>query len=191
VRIIFERLFRIPDWIPERVLKKESFRKKVPDGILDDFDLRLIIEVERTLKNKAYYERVLKNTCEKDYREDTILYIMERESDKQWLMKQAKAWEPIFFITMEELVQMREGVAILNAEGRDIDLPRVHQGGALFNLAGEGEFVPPDDGFEEFREEDRKFEQWKREQEKLRNEQKKKKTKEKKFKDLAELPKVA
>ncbi|MBI4000013.1 MAG: replication-relaxation family protein [Candidatus Omnitrophica bacterium] len=59
VRIIFYRRLGLKHWKAERLLKQENVKKKVPDGIMSFQDKDLIIEVERTLKKKEYYEKTL------------------------------------------------------------------------------------------------------------------------------------
>lgn len=119
VRIHFEKKLKFESWISERTLKKENVRKKVPDGIIGNDDgqqRRLIIEVERHLKNKRYYEEVFSEICTEQYQEDIILYIVEKESEKEWLKKQAGGWVRIFFATMNGFTQGLYDGAFENSE---------------------------------------------------------------------------
>ena len=86
VRIVFQKLLGFTEWIPERALKKNNVRKKVPDAIASNGKQKFVIEVELSLKNKRYYERVLLDMCIQYSREDGILYIMRDETDMKWLM---------------------------------------------------------------------------------------------------------
>ena len=160
VRIVFERLLTIKDWIPERVLKKSHARKKVPDGIVTYHGVQYVIEVERSLKNKRTYERILMNACITDYPEAVILYIMENKTDKEWLMRQAEGWERIYFTTLKELLKMEWVVEFENAKGW-IEFGREDQGGVHFNDP-EIEVMDGDDGLEDIykaEEEYRRFEE--------------------------------
>jgi len=162
VRILFKRLLGYDVWISERVLKKYHRKQKVPDGITSDGKQKFVIEVERTLKNKRYYEKVFTDTCIQ-YRSDyNVLYITENESNMKWLMKEAKGWKRIYFVTRDALMNMTDGVKLINADGEKIFLERIGRGGALFNdrYAPYGDF---DEGFdrwlEEGEEERRRFEE--------------------------------
>lgn len=124
VRIIFFRRLGLKHWKAERVLKQENVKKKVPDGIVSFQGNDLIIEVERTLKKKEYYEKTLMNTCTREYRDETILYITANETDKRWLMKQAGGWVRIYFATITDLTEMKNSVTFFNAEGKKFILHR-------------------------------------------------------------------
>ena len=132
VRIIFKKLLDFKNWTPERVLKSANVRKKVPDGIVWNEKHRFIVEVELSLKNKRYYERAFNDMCIKHYPEGNILYIAGKESDKNWLMKQAGGWKRIYFTTMESFDPMRYGVLLLNSSRDRIYLERRALGGSLF-----------------------------------------------------------
>ncbi len=134
VRILFESLLCLDGWIAERRLKKKNVKKKVPDGIIPDEDYHLVIEVEKTLKNKRYYQRIFTDTCLGEYKKGEIYYIMANEADKQWLMKQAKTWESIYFATMDELMQMQWDAVFRNAKGEEVNYHRLYQGGPHFNI---------------------------------------------------------
>lgn len=132
VRIIFEKLLDFKNWTPERVLKSENVRKKVPDGIVWNKEHRFIVEVELSLKNKRYYERAFNDMCLKHYPEGNILYIAGKESDKNWLMEQALSRERIYFATMGKVEAMYCGLKLVNSYGHNIYLDRLDRGGVLF-----------------------------------------------------------
>ena len=124
VRIIFFRKLGLKRWKAERLLKQDR-EGKVPDGIVPFGDTDLIIEVERTLKKKEYYEKALLNTCAKQFRDgEIILYIAADATDKRWLMKQAGGWVRIYFATIADLKEMKDSVTFVNAEGKKFTLHR-------------------------------------------------------------------
>lgn len=119
VRIIFFRKLGLKHWKPERLLKQENVKQKVPDGIVSFGDTDLVIEVERTLKKKEYYRKMLLDTCIHQFKDDEmILYITVDESDRRWLMKQAQGWLRIYFATIKDLREMKDSVIFVNAEGK-------------------------------------------------------------------------
>lgn len=123
VRIIFFRKLGLKLWKPERLLKQENVKQKVPDGIVHFKSTDLVIEVERTLKKKEYYEKILTDTCSRQFRnQEIILYIMTNEADKRWLMKLAGGWVRIYFATIDDLKEMKDSVTFLNAEGKQFVL---------------------------------------------------------------------
>ena len=161
VRIVFQKLLGFTEWIPERALKKNNVRKKVPDAIASNGKQKFVIEVELSLKNKRYYERVLLDMCIQYSREDGILYIMKDETDMKWLMNHTKGWDRIYFTTLEDITKVYYGVKFTNAKGVALYLPRLHKGGVLF-------FDPDeemDDGLDEFREDDAESERFRKEEE--------------------------
>ena len=124
-RIVFSRGLGLQHWKSERVLKQENIKKKVPDGVVSFKDKDLIIEVERTLKKKEYYEKILLDTCIRQFRnEEIILYIMANETDKRWLMKLAGGWVRIYFAMIKDLRELKDSVAFVNAEGKKFILQR-------------------------------------------------------------------
>lgn len=125
VRIIFFRNLGLKRWKAERLLKQENVKKKVPDGIVPFGDTDLVIEVERTLKKKEYYRKMLLDTCIRQFKdEEIILYITADESDKRWLIQQAKGWVRIYFAAIDDLREMTDCVIFKNAEGKEIKLLR-------------------------------------------------------------------
>ena len=125
VRIIFCRVLGLKHWKAERLLKQENVKKKVPDGIVSFKGKDLIIEVERTLKKKEYYEKTLLDACLRQFREEEIiLYIAANDSDKRWLMKQAGGWKRIYFATIQDLTEMKDSVSFVNAVGKEFLLYR-------------------------------------------------------------------
>lgn len=167
VRIVYEKLLGIKDWIPERVLKKNHARKKVPDGIVTYHGVQYVIEVERSLKNKRTYERVLMNACITDYPEAVILYIMGNRADKAWLMKQTEGWERIYFTTLKELLEMEWEVEFENAKGHVIEFGREYQGGAHFNNP-EIEVMDGDDGLGDIHKAQEEYLRFQEEDERLK-----------------------
>jgi len=138
VRIIFEKLLRFSGWISERKLRKELERKKVPDGIIfDGEEVKFVIEVERSLKKKKYYQKIFPQLCLREYRgeNEIVLYIAENETDKRWLMKQAKGWERIFFTTIKAVLEMKYTLELENWEGYSFKLTRHCEGGVHFTKA--------------------------------------------------------
>lgn len=134
VRIVFEKLLGFTEWVPERLLKKQNIRRKVPDAIVSNGNKRYVIEVETSLKNKHYYEHVLPELCTRYHREDAILYIMKDETEMKWLMNQAKGWDQIYFTTLSALGRICYGLKFTNAfYGREIYLERVRKGSVLFH----------------------------------------------------------
>jgi len=124
VRILFYRTLGLKHWKAERLLKQEQ-EGKVPDGIVSFKDTDLVIEVERSLKKKRYYEKALLDTCIRQFRdEEIILYITANETDKRWLIKQALGWARIYFATITDLTEMKDSVTFVNAEGRKFTLYR-------------------------------------------------------------------
>ncbi len=132
VRILFDRQLGFTNWTPERVLKHENVRKKIPDGIVWNGKYRFIIELELNLKSKAYYKRVLTDMFIKHYKEGYVLYILEKESEKQWLVAQAKGCERIYFTTLEEMEDIERYLTLENPGDRVIHLERLCRGGVLF-----------------------------------------------------------
>jgi len=169
IRIIFEKLFGFPNWTSERILEQKNVGKKVPDGIAWDKQDQFIIEVERHLKNKRYYERVFFQMFQ-EYQKNTVLYILENESDLKWLMAQAKDWDMIYFSTLKDFEEIDYGISFKNAAGKEIYWERMGRGGALFpeirHIEMETEEEDDDDGFDEMRADDEKFRRWREEDEK-------------------------
>lgn len=159
-RILFYRQLDFKNWIPERALKHENVRKKVPDGIVWNDQYRFIIELELNLKNKDYYERTLSDMCLKHYTEGHILYILEKESEKNWLMGQAKGWDRIYFTTLEDMKDIERYLTLENAGGRGIHLERLCRGGMLFPDSYEDamEAQEDDEFFKEMRAAEAEFE---------------------------------
>lgn len=133
VRVLFQTLLGFTEWTAERVLKKQNVRKKVPDALVSNGQENYVIEVEISLKNKRYYERVLIDLCFQYSQEDAILYIMKDETDMKWLMNQAKCWGRIYFTTLEDLRSICCGVTFTNSRGEELYLPRLHKGSVLFH----------------------------------------------------------
>lgn len=162
VRIIFQCLLGVKKWISERTLKKEKRNGKVPDGIMIHDEIRYIVEVERTLKAKRIYERILTNMCVTDYPDAVILYLVGNETDKAWLMRQAEAWERIYFTTLSAFMDLGSSAQFENSKGHVIEFDRVYQGGPHFNdrdiLVLDG-----DDGLAEFRKDDEEYLQFQKE----------------------------
>jgi hypothetical protein len=107
-RIILERSPGLI-WTPERVLKHKTERKKVPDGLAaDGRENSFVIEIERTLKSKRYYERVLIDTWVKNEGISAFLYLVGKKSMVEWFKKLECCPECFYFATMEDLLR-REG----------------------------------------------------------------------------------
>ena len=107
-RIILERSPGLI-WTPERVLKHKTERRKVPDGLADDGrENSFVIEIERTLKSKRYYERVLIDTWVKNEGISAFLYLVGKKSMVEWFKKLECCPECFYFATMEDLLR-REG----------------------------------------------------------------------------------
>ncbi|OGW83128.1 MAG: hypothetical protein A2Z83_05845 [Omnitrophica bacterium GWA2_52_8] len=156
VRITFEKCLGIAGWIPERVLKKKNVRKKVPDGIVTQYGIQYVIEVEKTLKNKLAYERIFLETCSTHYPEAVILYIAGSETDRLWLKKQAEGWERIYFATMDDFIRMEWELKFENPKGHVIEFGREYQGGAHFNVP-EIEAMDGDDGLTDIHEGEQEY----------------------------------
>ena len=123
VRIVFHRKLGLRHWKAERVLKQESVKQKVPDGVVSFKDTDLIVEVERTLKKKEYYEKTFLDSSIRQFREsEIILYIMANDTDKRWLMKQAGGWVRIYFAAITDLREMTDSVTFVNTEGKEFKL---------------------------------------------------------------------
>jgi len=155
VRIAFERLLNLKGWVCERQLKKTSAKAKVPDGIIPGKNGDLVIEVEKTLKKKCYYERIFLEVYSRYRHEDVILYVMASETDKKWLMGKARSWERIYFVTMQDITEMGLELVCENATVLDIELPREYQGGVHFNQPDVPEVS--EEGLEEFYEGQREY----------------------------------
>jgi hypothetical protein len=107
-RIVLERSPGLI-WKSERVLKSKTERRKVPDGLADDGRKHsFVIEIERTLKSKRYYDRVLIDTWVKNEGISAFLYLVERKSIIEWFKKLEHCPECFYFATMEDLLR-REG----------------------------------------------------------------------------------
>lgn len=158
VRIIFNRLLGFKDWTSERMLKKANRKKKVPDGVVSDGTHHFVIEVERTLKNKRYYNRIFTDYSIHYDPKYIILYITDNDSDMRWLMKQAEGWKRIYFVTMDKLIEMYYGITFINADGKEFRLDRIASGGVLFYDPEREE--PEEDDFEEFRRGDKAFQRF-------------------------------
>ncbi|HOG24000.1 MAG TPA: hypothetical protein PK590_05060 [Candidatus Omnitrophota bacterium] len=107
-RIVLERSPGLI-WTPERVLKHKTERRKVPDGLADDGrENSFVIEIERTLKSKRYYDRVLIDTWVKNEGISAFLYLVGKKSMVEWFKKLECCPECFYFATMEDLLR-REG----------------------------------------------------------------------------------
>ncbi len=120
VRIIFDRLLGTSEWTPERILKQKAVRAKVPDGMVKYFVTNFAVEIERTLKNKRYYEKIFYSEYTRQEGVHGILYIMNSESDMKWLMNQAKDFDQIYFTTMEDLNRMPYSAAPFENASHDL-----------------------------------------------------------------------
>ena len=180
VRILFELLLAFHEWTPERILRKENLRKKVPDALASDTRQFCVIEVETNLKNKRYYERVFLDMCLQYASEDAILYITRNDTDMKWLKKQATGWDRIYFTTLDALQNIRYGITFTNADRETLYLPRFYKGSVHFPQV---DFTKRDDGYDEKldpsilkgEEEYRRFQ----EEDRIERERKKKEAKEK------------
>jgi hypothetical protein len=158
VRIVFEKLLDIQGWVSERILKKSNDRKKVPDGLIPrNKHWSIMIEVERTLKKKRYYERIFSEAYVRYPREDIILYLMANSRDKTWLMERAKSWKHIYFATMKDLNEMEWEIVFENATPLHIEFRREDQGGVHFNAPDIPDDSPEDDGLDDVREAAREY----------------------------------
>ena len=139
IRLHFEQELGFGNWISERILKKGNIRKKVPDGMFPHDLCPFLIEAERHIKNKRYYEKVFSEMCIKHCREGLTLYIIEKESEKEWLMKEARGWNRIYFSTMKDFMQNWEQGAFENFERSKLVFDgdgNAHLEEGCFNKAG-------------------------------------------------------
>jgi hypothetical protein len=103
VRIIMEKArFR---WTSERVLKKEARRGKVPDGMIISHGRRysFLVEVERTLKNKRYYERMFLNNWMHYKDKQGTLFLVARRTMIQWFKNLDHCEDNFYFATIYDL----------------------------------------------------------------------------------------
>ena len=138
IRIIFEKLLCLMGWKSERLLRKELQKQKVPDGMVCGPDgINFVIEVERTLKRKEYYEKNFRKMCITEFpsENELILYIMANETEKKRLMKLAKSWDRIFFTTTREVLEMKYTLTFENSQSESFKLNRYGEGGVHFNEA--------------------------------------------------------
>ena len=121
-RIVLERSPGLI-WTSERVLKSKTERRKVPDGLADDGRKHsFVIEIERTLKSKRYYERVLIDTWVKNEGISAFLYLVERKSMIEWFKKLGHCPECFYFATMEELLKREGETAFVNKKNNTLVL---------------------------------------------------------------------
>ena len=102
VRIIFALYIGVTVWIPERALKKNNIRKKVPDAIVKIEDYTFVIELELNRKNKRYYERYFRDLAIKHEKNEFILYLVKNQAMLEWMIK-LKPWERIYFAEIYDL----------------------------------------------------------------------------------------
>ena len=117
VRVVFHRVLGFRYWIPERVLKKQNLKAKVPDGIAGTDEESYVIEVERTLKNKRYYKRAFLDMDIAYRSHNGILYVTDNVSDMNWLKKQAERYRTIYFQTVDQVLNAPFGVNFENVSG--------------------------------------------------------------------------
>jgi hypothetical protein len=158
VRLVFEKVIGIQDWVCERSLKQEKVKAKVPDGLATYRGKRLVIEVELNLKKKKYYEKTLKNTCIWDYPKETVLYMAANETDKKWLIKQAGGWSQIYVGILQEFIDIQDLVEFENADGKKFTIFSEYQGGVYFKASEELEDDEEDEIENASEDEDTSFE---------------------------------
>ena len=159
VRIIFDRLLGLSQWTPERVLKQKAVKAKVPDGLVEYHAWNFAVEVERTLKNKRYYEKIFNSDYTRQDGIYGILYIMNSESDMKWLMNEAKDTQGVFFTTLQDLDCMPYGKApFVNASHELIEMRLNGPGSVHFADLWE-ESVSDDeiDPFDDMRKDDEEY----------------------------------
>ena len=150
VRIILDLLMGWADWKSERVLKQESGKRKVPDGTCQGRDQSYMIEVERTLKRKSYYEDVLFEACRRDdFSGYLIFYIMGNDADLKWLMNEAREWSDIMFATMKEMNEITQTLPFRNVDRGECGDDRSYQGGVHFSKNWDDPFASSRENFPE------------------------------------------
>jgi len=103
VRIVMEKAsFR---WTSERALKKGARRGKVPDGMIMSRGRRysFLVEVERTLKNKRYYERMFLNNWMHYKNKQGTLFLVARRTMIPWFKELRSCEESFYFATIHDL----------------------------------------------------------------------------------------
>ena len=103
VRIIMEQA---PfDWASERILRKQAERCKVPDGMLTSADHNsFLVEIERTLKNKHYYERMFLNNWRHYKNKEGTLFLVARQTMIPWFKKLTRCDDNFYFATIYDLL---------------------------------------------------------------------------------------
>ncbi|MFH0984435.1 MAG: hypothetical protein V1882_02745 [Candidatus Omnitrophota bacterium] len=102
VRIIMEEAWF--EWTSERVLRKEAKRQKVPDGMIFSGDrYSFLVEVERTLKNKRYYERMFHNNWMHYKDNNGTLFIVGKRTMIQWFQNFEHCERFFYFASISDL----------------------------------------------------------------------------------------
>ena len=119
VRIIMEQaLF---EWTSERVLRKEAKLGKVPDGIISSGDrYSFLVEVERTLKNKRYYERMFLNNWKHYKNKEGTLFLVGKRTMIAWFKKLRECDSNFYFASMGDLFHHKFETKFVNKEADEI-----------------------------------------------------------------------
>ena len=121
VRIIMEQA---PfDWTSERILRKQAERCKVPDGVLTSGDhYSFLVEVERTLKNKRYYERMFLNNWKHYKNKGGTLFLVAKQTMIPWFKKLTRCEDNFYFATIHDLLDNGVDTEFANKSNEKIDL---------------------------------------------------------------------
>ncbi len=119
VRIIMEQA---PfDWTSERILRKRAERCKVPDGVLTSADHHsFFVEVERTLKNKHYYERMFLNHWKQYKNKKGTLFLVAKQSMIPWFKKLTRCDDNFYFATIHDLFDRGTDTEFANKKNQTI-----------------------------------------------------------------------
>ena len=120
VRIIMEQA---PfDWTSERILRKQAERCKVPDGMLSSADhYSFLVEVERTLKNKRYYERMFLNNWKHYKNKEGTLFLVAKQTMIPWFKKLTRCDDNFYFATIHDLLDREADTEFANKNNEKIN----------------------------------------------------------------------
>ncbi len=126
IRIIFAHAFGLTDWTCKRLLQKRDPHGIFPDGIVRSDDRRFFIEFERSPKNRSYYLKLFAKFQAYPEKPAAILYLVEKESTKNWLMGLAKDMNlgAAYFLTLNDFLYAGTRVKFLNKNGEEFVLER-------------------------------------------------------------------
>lgn len=126
IRIVFAHAFGVFDWICKRTLQKRDPHGVFPDGIVRSNGRTFFIEFERSLKNRNYYLKLFSKFQALPEKPTAILYIVEKESAKSWLMGLAKDinLDSVYFSSLNDFLYEGNRIKFQNINGEEFGLER-------------------------------------------------------------------